>query len=169
VPPTSAARAKPGRSVGAAPGYTDATAPPTIRATGSDYTAIVRSLFAYRDWLFAHHPDPALVAQVLRQGTTTYARDVADLAALRSKRRTLVSIDQRLTFTVASVQGWQMTLRVHQAQMEDRVLDIQGRVVSATPYPAEDFVFVMTHDGTDRWRIADMTQVDLDPTIVLSP
>ncbi|MDQ1466181.1 MAG: hypothetical protein QOH10_596 [Actinomycetota bacterium] len=148
----------------------DTTAPPPIRATGRDYAAIARSLTTYRDWLLVHHPEPALAGEVYQRGTVSYQEFVSQLTTLRANHQTTVSIDQRLTFTPASVHGSLMTLRGHETIVEDRILDRDHHVVSTHVFPApNDFVMVMTSDATGRWRIADVTRVALHPTIVLSP
>jgi hypothetical protein len=144
--------------------------PPLVHATGAAYPAIARSLFEYRDWLFAHHPDPALADAIFARGTIAYEDLVRSLTGLRAHHETMVSTNQRWTFVVASVHPSLMTMRLHETLVEDRVLDRDHHVVSTQPFPdPNDFVVVMTNDGAGRWRIADVTRVDLNPTILLSP
>jgi hypothetical protein len=152
-----------------APGYTDTTPPPAIRATGTDYRAIAQSLLTYKDWLFAHHPDPALAKKVFVQGTLTYGTRVADLTTVRSKHQTIASVDLRLSFTVVTVRADLVTLRMRETLVADQWFDRQHRVVRTDPYPVPNhYVVVMTNDGAGRWRIADVTQVAIHPSIVIT-
>jgi len=164
--------AKPGASVGAvrpAPGYTDTTPPPAIRATGSDYPAIARSLLSYKDWLFAHHPDPALAGQVFQQGTAIYGSRVADITTVRNLRRRIDSVDLRLRFTVVTVRPDLVTMRMLETLVADEWFDQHHRVVRTDPYPVPNhYIVILTHDGGGRWRIADVTQVAIDPSIVIT-
>ena len=116
--------------------------PPAIHATGTDYAAIARSLTTYRTWLLAHHPDAALAGEVYTRGTTTYQRFVSDLDRMPREPQPGVSVGESLTFSVASVHGALVTLRVHERAPRPR-----------------DFVMVMTRAATGRWRIADFTSV----------
>jgi hypothetical protein len=168
APTTNAARPAPRPTVRRVTESTDTTPPPPLRTHGTDYVAIARSLEAYRYWLLAHHPDVALASQIYVRGTTSYQKLVSNLDYLRARHQTLISIDQQLAFTTASVRGSLVTLRLHEVITEDRMLDRHHRVVSITPYARpNDFVMVMTCDATGRWRLADLTQVALDPTVIL--
>jgi hypothetical protein len=167
---TAAPAARTTTAIAPAPGFHDTTPPPAIHATGSDYVAIVTSLMTYRDWLGAHHPDPALAASFLQPGTITFDENVADLTAMRTKQRTVASVDKHLTFTVVSVHGALVTFRLRETLVSDQWFDEAHHLVRTDPYPQpRDVVVVMTRDATGRWRIADITLVALDPTIVLSP
>jgi hypothetical protein len=149
-------------------GSDDVTPPPAIHATGTDYVAIARSLTTYRYWLLAHHPDAALASQIYVRGTATYQTVVSDLDRLLTNRQTLVSIDQQLAFTVASIRGSMMTLRVREVITEDRLLDRDHRVIGTKRFSEpNNYVVVMTRDVTGRWRLADVTRVSLDPTVIL--
>lgn len=150
------------------PGSTDATPPPVIHASGTSYPAIAASLFRYRRWLLAHHPDPALTDVAFARGTLGYEQAKAQLRELAAAHRTLVSLGQRFAFETASVHGNLMTLRLHEEITEERVLDRQGRVVSAThfDYPNNYFV-MMTIDRAGRWRLADITDLQPEPSIPL--
>jgi hypothetical protein len=165
--PTTAPRPARPTSVRALAGYRDTTPAPTIRATGTNYVAIVRSLEAYRYWLLAHHPDSALAAEFVQRGTVTYERDVADLDHLRSHHLTLISVGQHVTFTLASVQQGLVTFRAHEVITEDRFLDREQRVVQTDTKNDCDLVIVIVKGAGGRWRLADVTLVSLDPTIVL--
>jgi hypothetical protein len=168
APPTTVPRAARATTVRPLAGYVDATPPPAIHATGTNYVAIVQSLEAYRYWLLAHHPDSALVSEFGQRGTVTYDRDVADLDHLRSHHLTLISIGQHVTFTVASVQADLVTFRAHEVISEDRFLDREQRVLQTDSYAHDnDFVIVIVNGAGGRWRLADVTLVSLDPTIVL--
>ena len=152
-----------------APGYADTTPPPAIRATGSDYPAIAQSLLTYKDWLFAHHPDPALAGQVFQQGTAIYGSRVADITTVRNLRRRVDSVDLRLSFTVVTVRPDLVTLRMLETLVADQWFDQQHRVVRTDPYPVPNhYIVIMTNDGSGRWRIADVTQVAIDPSIVIT-
>jgi hypothetical protein len=167
APPATARREGP-TTVRPVEGSDDVTPPPPIHATGTDYPAIARSLQGYRYWLLAHHPDATLASEVYVRGTTAYQDLVSDLDYLRTKRQALVSVNQHLTFTTASVRGSLTTLRVHEVLIEDRILDRRRRVVSTTSYPEpNDYVVVMTRDARGRWRTADVTQVHPDATVIL--
>jgi hypothetical protein len=169
TPPTTAAATPPSTAAQAAPGYTDATPPPAIHATGTDYAAIAQSLLTYKDWLFGHHPDPALAGQVFQQGTMTYGTRVADLATVRSKHQTIASVDLRLSFTVVTVRADLVTLRMRETLVADQWFDQQHRVVRTDPYPVPNhYIVIMTIDGKGRWRIADVTQIAIDPSIVIT-
>jgi hypothetical protein len=150
------------------PGSTDATPPPAIHASGTDYPAIAASLFRYRHWLLAHHPDPALADQAFARGTLAYVDAVAQLRALRAARRTLVSLDQRFEFRTTSVHGSLMTLVLHEVITEERLVDRQGRIVSATHFDEpNNYTIIMTSDRAGRWRLADITDMQPEPTIPL--
>ena len=150
------------------PGSTDTTPPPVLHATGTDYPAIAASLFRYRTWLLAHHPDPELAREAIAPGTLEYGEAIAQLGALGAARHTLVSVDQQLEFTTSSVQESLMTLILHEVIREERVLDQQGRIVKTThfEYPNRYFV-LMTNDGRGRWRLADITDLQPEPSIPL--
>ena len=155
-------------TVAPAPGFHDTTPPPVLRVTGGDYEAIARSLGTYHAWLLAHHPDAALESEIYAPGTKSFGELAHNLSYLRTRHQTLVSINQRVTFTVASVHGALVTLRSHEVLVEDRLLDAHRRVVGTTPYPhVSDWVVVLTRDAVGRWRLADITMVSLDPTVVL--
>ncbi len=172
-PSTSMATAapRPGpqpETVAAVAGYRDTTPPPAIQATGSDYVAIVNSLERYRYWLLGHHPDSTLVHEFEQRGTVAYENDVRHLDELHRQHRTEISVGLHVTFTVASVHGSLMTFRAHEVVSEDRDLDRDRHVVATFPYDhPNDFVIVMVRGAGDRWRLADVTQVSLDPVIVL--
>ncbi len=172
APPTTVATAPPAsaaHAAHAAPGYTDTTPPPAIHATGTDYAAIALSLLTYKDWLFAHHPDPALAGLVFQQGTATYASRVADLTTVRNLHQTIASVDLQLSFTVVTVRTDLVTLRMRETLGEDNWFDQQHRVVRTDPYPVPNhYIVIMTIDGEGRWRIADVTQVATDPSIVIT-
>jgi hypothetical protein len=155
-------------TVAAVAGYRDTTPPPVIHATGTNYVAMVNSLERYRSWLLGHHPDSALVHEFEQRGTVAYENDVRHLDALRRQHRTEISVDQHVTFTVASVHGSLMTFRAHEVVSEDRDLDGDGNIVATFPYDhPNDFVIVMVRGAGNRWRLADVTQVSLDPVILL--
>ena len=169
-PPTTAAAPRPARpaSVDPVAGYHDTTPPPVIHATGTNYVAIVRSLEAYRYWLLGHHPDPALVSEFEQRGTIAFQDDVDTINELRRRRWTEISIGQHVTYTVASVHGSLMTFRVHEVITSDRFFDLHHHVAYTHRYDGDnDFVIVMVLGAGNRWRLADVTQVYLDPTIVL--
>jgi glucose/arabinose dehydrogenase len=164
APPDAATTIRP------AAGFQDTPPPPAIHATGSDYVAIVTSLMRYRDWTAAHHPDPALSAEIMQRGTAIVESDVADLTMLRTKRLTVASVDKHQDFTVVSVHGPLMTFRMRERLVSDQWFDAAHHVVRTDLYPdPHDYVVVMARDATGRWRIADLTPVALDPAIVLSP
>jgi hypothetical protein len=168
APTTSTTRDEPGTAVRPVAGSDDVTPPPPIHATGTDYAAIAHSLTTYRFWLLAHHPDAALASEIYVRGTATYQTVVSDLDLLRSNRQTLVSINQQLAFTVASVRGSMMTMRVREVITEDRLLDRDHRVIGTKRFSEpNNYVVVMTRDVTGRWRLADVTRVSLDPTVIL--
>ena len=149
-------------------GFDDTTPPPALHATGTDYPAILRSIEGYRYWLRAHHPDAALVPQVYAPGTAGFPLLAGDLRYLRTRGQRAISIDDHFRYTTASVHGSLVTLRGHEVLTEDRLVDRAGRVVRVIPYPAPlDFVMIMIRDATGRWRLADVTQVSLDPTVIL--
>jgi hypothetical protein len=164
APDGAASRARP-RAVptAAAPSTSAGPAPvqaPTPTETGTDFVAIARSIDEYHGWLLAHRPDPALARVIYQPGTQSYLEFTRNLTALRARSETLVSIGQRCTYALASVQPALVTLRVHEVIAEDRTLDRQGRVVRVTPYAApNDYVVVLTRDAGARWRLADITQV----------
>jgi hypothetical protein len=169
TPPTTAATPPVSTAARAAPGYTDTTPPPAIDATGTDYAAIAHSLLTYKDWLFAHHPDPALAGLVYQQGTMTYGTRFADLTMVRNLHQTIDSVDLRLTFTVVTVRADLVTLRMRETLVADQWFDQQHRVVRTDPDPVPNhYIVVMTNDGKGRWRIADITQVANDPSIVIT-
>jgi hypothetical protein len=134
--------------------------PPALVETGRDFVAIARSIDDYHGWLLAHRPDPAAADTIYEPGTRSYLDFTRHLAALRARHQTLVSIGQRCTYAVASVRPALVTLRVHEALREDRVLDTRGRVVAVTPYPRpNDYVVVLARGAGARWRLADITEV----------
>lgn len=150
------------------PGSTDSTPPPVIHASGRDFPAIAASLFRYRAWLLAHHPDPELADEAFAPGTMTYGQVLTQLGALGAAHHTIVSLDQRFSFETASVHGLLMTLRLHEVVTEERVLDQHGRIVSATHFDDPNNYFVlMTSDETGRWRLADITDLLPEPSIPL--
>ncbi len=150
------------------PGFDDTTPPPALHATGTDYPAILRSIEGYRNWLRAHHPDAALEPQIYAPGTATFLAVAGDLRYLRTRGQRVIAIDDHNTYTTASVHGSLVTLRCHEVITEDRLFDRAGRVVRVIPYAGPlDFVMIMIRDATGRWRLADVTQVSLDPTVIL--
>ena len=61
-----------------------------------------------------------------------------------------------------------MTMRMHEVLTEDRTLDRNHHVVKTKQYEwPNDYVVVMTHDYSGRWRIADVTDILPEPTIPL--
>ena len=48
--------------------------PPRLELVGQDYTRMVRSHYAYRDWLF-EHPDPARVGELMHPDCTCFEDD----------------------------------------------------------------------------------------------
>jgi hypothetical protein len=142
---------------------------PVLVATGHDYAAIAHSLITYIDWLEAHHPDPALATEAIQRGTTTFQRAEALLATLRSKHQTIVSIDKRMTFTVAGVYDSMVTLRLSETLLEDRTFDRDHHLLKTERYPGTGhYDVVLLSDGTGRWRIGDVTTVSSDPAIVIT-
>jgi hypothetical protein len=169
IPAKAAATPTPSTATQAAPGYTDTTPPPAIRATGTDYAAIALSLLTYKDWLFAHHPDPALAGLVFQQGTAIYGSRVADITTVRNLHLTIDSVALRLTFTVVTVRADLVTLRMRETLVADQWFDQRHRVVRTDPYRVPNhYIVIMTVDGNGRWRIADITQVANDPSIVIT-
>lgn len=149
-------------------GYDDTTPPPAIHATGTDYPAIAASLEQYRAWLLAHHPDSALAKEIYQQGTVSYQDLVVILDDLRARHQTFVSIDRHRTYTFSSIHGSLMTLRLHEVLTEDRTLDRDHRVVKTATYSwPNNYVVIMTHDRSGRWRIADITDIMPPPSIPL--
>lgn len=146
----------------------DTTPPPVLVATGHDYAAIAHSLVTYIDWVDAHRPDPALAAEAIQRGTTTFQRAESLLATLRSKHQTLVSIDKKVSITVGGVSDSMVTLRLDETLLEDRTFDRDHRVVKTQRYPGTGhYDILMLSDGTGRWRIGDVTAVSIDPAIVI--
>jgi hypothetical protein len=172
VAPTTTTTAAPTRvrPAGVRPvaGFDDTTPPPALHATGTNYPAILRSIEAYRNWLRAHHPDAALEPQIYAPGTATFVAVAGDLRYLSTRGQRAIAIDDHNTYTTASVHGSLVTLRCHEVITEDRLLDRAGRVVRVIPYSGPlDFVMIMVRDASGRWRLADVTQVSLDPTVIL--
>ena len=125
-------------------------------------------MFRYRGWLLAHHPDPELAREAFAPGTMTYGQVLTQLGDLGAAHHTVVSLDQRFTFKTASVHGNLMTLLLHEVITEERVVDQHGRIVSATHFDEPNNYFVlMTSDGHDNWRLADITDLLPEPTIPL--
>ena len=136
--------------------------------TGTDYLAIAQSIDDYHGWLLAHRPDPALASTVYAPGTRSYVEFTRNLSYLRAHDETLVSIGQHCSYVVSTVQRALVTLRLHEVISEDRTLDRAGQVVHTVQYRApNDYVIVLTRGADGRWRLADITQVDLDPAVVL--
>src|SRR5262245_1311496 len=44
--------------------FDNSVPPPKLINTGSNYASIARSLDDYGHWLYAHHPDPVLAAEI---------------------------------------------------------------------------------------------------------
>jgi hypothetical protein len=150
------------------PGSTDSTPPPAIHASGTDYPAIAASLFRYRHWLLAHHPDPELADEAFARGTLAYVDAIAQLGALRAAHQTLVSHDQRFAFRSTSVHGTLTTLVLHEVITDERLVDRQGRIVSAKHFDEpNNYTIIMTSDRAGRWRLADIRDMQPQPTIPL--
>ena len=168
LPPKVALPSRAPKSIRPLAGYDDTTPPPAIRATGTDYAAIAASLESYRAWLLAHHPDSALAKEIYQQGTVSYQDLVVILDGLRARHQTFVSIDRHRTYTFSSIHASLMTLRLHEVLTEDRTLDRDRHVVKTARYSwPNNYVVVMTHDRSGRWRIADITDVMPEPSIPL--
>jgi hypothetical protein len=155
-----------GPAAAAIPSSTTTTptpAPPAgvaLGERGSDFDAIARALDAEHGRLLAHDPDPSLASTIYQPGTRSYLDFTRNLAALRARRQTLVSVGEHCSYAVASVRPTLVTLRVHEAIGEDRVLDAHGRVVAVTRVVRpNDYVVVLTRGSGARWRLADVTQV----------
>jgi hypothetical protein len=134
--------------------------PAVVVERGSNFVAIARSIDGEHGRLLADDPNPSLASTIYQPGTRSYLDFTRNLAALRARRQTLVSIGEHCTYTVASVRPTLVTLRVHEEIGEDRVLDAHGRVVAVTRYDRpNDYVIVLTRGAGARWRLADITQV----------
>ncbi len=167
---TSTTRPRPAPPATAVPvaGSTDTTPPPPLHVTGTDYVAITKSLTDYRDWLYAHHPDPALASSIYREGTSAYEQLVADLTKLKAHSQTIESVGQSFTFVVASARGSLVSLRAHEEIAADRLFDRDHRQVDEQKYSkSNDYVVVLALVENEQWRVADVTEVSLDPTVVL--
>jgi hypothetical protein len=106
---------------------------------------------------------------VFQQGTMIYGTRVTDITTVRNLHRTIDSLDLRLTFTVVTVRADLVTLRMRETLVADQWFDQQHRVVRTDPYPVPNhYIVIMTNDGLGRWRIADVTQVANDPSIVIT-
>jgi len=170
--PTPAATPKgaAGAVVAAAPGTrgVPAVPPPKLVQTGSDYLAIASSIDDYHAWLLAHRPDAALARTIYAPGTRSYVEFTRNLEYLRAHQETLVSIGQHCSYVVSTVRHSLVTLRLREVIAEDRTLDRAGRVVHTVRYAQpNDYVIVLTRGADGRWRLADITQVDLDPAVGL--
>jgi hypothetical protein len=72
--------------VTAAYGFDDTLPLPKLDNTGADYTRALNSLLDYGDWLYAFHPDPALVATECAPSSECEKNATHDMATLRATR-----------------------------------------------------------------------------------
>ena len=87
----------------------------------------------------------------------------------RRTSRQHASVDLHLAFTVVTVRADLVTLRMRETLVADQWFDQQHRVVRTDPYPVPNhYIVIMTNDGAGRWRIADVTRVATDPSIVIT-
>ncbi|MGH8985387.1 MAG: hypothetical protein ACRDY6_16125, partial [Acidimicrobiia bacterium] len=135
---------------------------PPLENTGDDYVAILESLITNLRWM-SENPDPALLAEVFVPGTPGHDERVPGYEYLATngyhfsdEGYHLLSVD------VVDAQADLVSLRAVQQLEFERVVDSAGAQVGETlPHGSpEAFNFLLSRDGSGRWRIAGGDRVD---------
>jgi hypothetical protein len=147
---------------------------PTLENTGTDYVAIFKSLMA--DWRWqGENPDVRGVAgvdDVYVPGTPDHDGGVAETQNLLDHQHRwadenyrVISVDVR---QVAS-QPRSVLLRVVDTQDNEKIVDAAGvQFGPIQPWGSpRAWNYVMTPDAYGRWRWADVTPANDDPTVQL--
>ncbi len=160
----TAERTTAGPPVTAQPANT-AVPPPELKTTGEDWDQIVRSIVAYRHWLYAHNPDPELIAKIEVPSYNFFADDQLGLRNLATKgwrydpprqpaNVELVRFRFRDADNVASV-----FVRFGPTPA-NRVVDGAGKVVLESPEtPANAVVWTLVREPASdpHWRLLKVT------------
>jgi hypothetical protein len=129
---------------------------PELINTGTDYEAIYRSIDAYSHWLYSHHPDESLIAEVYAPGSEAYDN-------VRDDVRTLVDGDYRVYDTASVIEKVEVatalpdvvTLRVHYTDDREEIVRRDGTVTDSEQLPSPSIGIVLIRaDTAGRWRVA---------------
>lgn len=136
-------------------GFDDATQPPKLVNTGTDYVAILKSVAAYGNWLAAHKPDPALLSNFVARGTKVYDLYSRDLTRLRDNRvRGIEILGRPSQYTILSATPDAFSANVLEDIRVHKTVDARGRTTSEVRYDTPTMyldVLVLT-DG--HWHLA---------------
>ena len=157
-----------GQGAASAPGAVTTVAdssgtPPELKNTGEDWDQIVRSIFKYQSWLFAH-PRPELLENIMLPSYDAYADHKLGLTNLATKgwrydppfrpsTVELVRLQDRPRPDVAVV-------FVRNFDPPNRVVDAAGKVVLDSPGAGTASVlWTLQREpaSTAKWRIAKVT------------
>jgi len=140
-----------------APTSTTNGAPPELSFGGEDWDAIVRELFAYRDYLYAN-PQPELLANIYDKRCPCYAQELQRLRLLRQRGAHYEGKGSRVKkvefFARASRDSRRVQLHVWSSTQAQAVVDKNGRVIERiNPMPEARYVYLLQLGNDRRWRI----------------
>jgi hypothetical protein len=134
--------------------------PPPLLNTGEDWTAIMRSIEGYFDWL-ERHPDPNLLANIDHPQDALFADTQNALRELASgqwhyERAPGPTVVESVVVSATLFEGRQVQLFVgYGPGTGHRIVDSAGNIVNETPPSgSKKAIVVLVHDPNDsRWRI----------------
>lgn len=138
---------------------------PQLKTTGEDWDQIVRSIVAYRHWLYAHNPDPELIAKIEVPSYNFFADDQLGLRNLATKGwrydppRQPVNVEL-VRFRFRDAENVASVFVRFGPTPANRVVDGAGDIVLESPEtPANAVVWTLVREPASdpHWRLFKVT------------
>ncbi len=144
--------------------FDDSVPPPRLINTGTDYVAILKSLSAYGNWLAAHHPDPALVANIVAPGTRQRELFSRDLQRLRANNKREVEVRGKPSnYTILNATSHAFSAEVVEDVLTQHTVLPTGQVTSEVRYARPTTYRMLAVAARGRWLFASIDIVSAYP------